>query len=217
VHEASRSLGVELEPGSSQLVLVLHERAPDAGYAALRSTLTAGFALDAVAARRADELFVAGLTADGRTRIERWTLAPNGAVVLRALLLDDPELGGLRLLVCDPERRFLLALSRSGEALAQVPIDDRSAPAARFGARQLPALRGARAVFIGEHLLDGRVFAFEAPGESGLERALLVDHDGDGWFDRIEQLGPRAWIEAGYAGAAWLDEELITAQGPACR
>src|SRR5262245_15869722 len=56
VHEDARALGVELAPGSTELGVVLHERADaQAGYATQRSQLAAGFALQAVAARRADE------------------------------------------------------------------------------------------------------------------------------------------------------------------
>ena len=72
VRDAEVCQSVEFARGAERLVLVTYAARPGDGE--LRAELDAGFALDAVAAKRGDELFVAGRTRDGRTRIERWNL-----------------------------------------------------------------------------------------------------------------------------------------------
>lgn len=196
--------------------------------------LDAGFAIRSVASRQAWELLVAGVASNGETVIERWRIQPphgartlqggaarveglaSGAFipvaararttprVARTTLLRTRELGGTRLLLADPDGRFVLALAADGEVLVQVATDGESTTLARFAADGLPALRTACTAFAGEHFRDGRVFAFEAPSENGIERALLVDRDADGWFEDVRACDAECWSESGLASTSWL-------------
>lgn len=207
VREPGRCQGVEFARGAQALVLVTYAAGPDA--AEVRTELDAGFALDAVAARRGDELFVAGRSRDGRTRIERWTVG-DGTVAARETLFDDISFGGVRLLACDLDGRCVIALAESGAELVQVPLD--GLPPSRYPAARAPALRDANAVFCAEHVGGERVFAFEAAGNAARQRAVFVDRDADGSFDDVFEVDARGWSELGYDGAVWLREQLVTAR-----
>lgn len=212
VRAEGRCHSVDFAHAGRTLVLVTYAAAPAHE---LRVEFDAGFAIESVAARQLNELFVAGTTDDGYTRIERWTLRVDrdgaaDAIASRAALFDDLTLGGVRLLACDPRGRFVLALARSGDELVQVSLD--GLPPARHSAERTPALRDANALFCGEHVSGERVFAFESARGPTRDRAVFVDRDDDGWFDDVHDVDARGWSELGYDGAVWLDETLVTAR-----
>lgn len=217
VREQERCQSVEFVRGAESLVLVTYATrqgparsdADANGPDAARVELDAGFALEAVAARRGDELFVAGRTRDGSTRIERW-LVDAGAIAARETLFDDRTFGGVRLLACDLDGRCVLALADSGAELVQVPLD--GLPPTRHGAARSPALRDANSLFCAEHVDGELVFAFESTGDAARQRAVFVDRDADGAFDDVRDVDARGWSELGYDGAVWLRETLVTAR-----
>lgn len=217
VREPERCQSVEFVRGAESLAFVTYATRIGAdanghdanGPEEVRVELAAGFALDAVAARRGDELFVAGRTHDGSTRIERWVV-DSGTIVARETLFDDLSFGGVRLLACDLDGHGVLALAESGAELVQVPLD--GLPPTRYGAARSPALRDANVLFCAEHVDGERVFAFETTGDAARQRAVFVDRDADGAFDDVRDVDARGWSELGYDGAVWLRETLVTAR-----
>jgi len=209
--------GVEFQAGGERLTLLSHRWSDDRRSirAEWSDSFEAGLALCAVAAARTDELYVAGLDAAGTLRIERWSLAEDAEALAtrirrRELVFEAPASPGVRLLAADPDSRFLLALESSGTSLWQIPLGAGAEAPLRFTAAEFPALRDAGLLMVAEHLTAGRVFSFESTATG--ERALFLDRDLDGAFDRFEHLDPAAWAKSEFNGSVWLDEALHSAR-----
>lgn len=212
------SHGVVFERGEHELVLETFALDPRTGsFEHSRARIAAGAAIEAVAARKPWELFVATRADDGELAIQRILVSPtqsNGdeARCARTTLFRTREIDGARFLACDPDGRYLLVLARDGELLLQVPTE-RGAPGYLvLGVDRLPALRTACGLFCGRHVRNGVVWSFEACGEDGLDRAVLVDRDADGGFDEVVSLGAREWAESEYQGSSWTEQRFVAAR-----
>jgi hypothetical protein len=242
VHTAGVTQAVAFVPGARELVLetwTRREGTPE--FEHVRSRLLADGAIEAVAARAPWELYVALRADSGEVVLQRWLvrprkgasddeptasaerrdgtqaagerLEPEEAVTsVRATLLRTRDLGGVRILACDPDGRYLLALDRAGERVLQVPSQRGAAGYAIFEADRLPALRTACGLFFGRHVRQGAVWAFESSGENGLERAVFVDRDEDGTFDEIVDLDTAAWAQSGFQGEVWTEQRFVAAR-----
>ncbi|MBK7878387.1 MAG: hypothetical protein IPJ77_22255 [Planctomycetes bacterium] len=186
--------------------------------------------IEAVAACAPWELYVALREEDGTVVVQRWLVRPPArsegasaaerareandaaATVVRSTLARTGDLAGVRVLACDPEGRYLLALDRAGERVLQFSTLRGAQGYASFEAERLPALRTACGLFRGRHVQHGTVWAFEASSEHGVERALFVDRDEDGAFDEVSNLDASAWAASEYAGAAWSEHRFVPAR-----
>lgn len=217
---AELTLGAELDPGARSFRLVVHERGADGRDARTRAwTLPADFAIDAVAATAAWELCVAGIDATGedvleRWRVEAWSSGSDAApLVHRELVARGFRLGGTRLIVCPPPNESALLLAKDGSALVEIPLAAGAAPTRRFDVGELPALRNACSAFVGEHLDAGRVITLDAPAAgSGIDRAVLVDRDRDGWIDEAWPCTSAEWAASRFQGAVWLSTQRVEAR-----
>lgn len=216
------TLGAELEPGARELRLVAHEH--QAGGRDVRTrawTLTSELAIDAVSATAAWDLLVAGVDPLGEDVLERWRIeawssrSDMAPLVHREVIARGLHLGGARLIVCPPPGACALVLAKDGSALVEVPLQSNSAPTRRFDAETLPALRNACSAFLGEHLDAGRVITFDAPASAargGIDRAVFVDHDRDGWIDESSSYPSESWAASPFQGAVWLSTQRVEAR-----
>ncbi|MBI5362230.1 MAG: hypothetical protein HZA53_03560 [Planctomycetes bacterium] len=219
-HADDVAQGVQFERGDHEFVLeTLALDARTGRYERSRARIAADGAIEAVAARRAWELFVATRAEDGEVAIHCVRVLPKLATdedtparCARAALLRTRELDGVRLLACDPEGRYLLALGGDGERLLQIPIQRGATGYFALGADRLPTLRTACGLFFGKHVQRGVVWAFESCGEQGLDRAVLVDRDEEGSFDEVLNLDAREWAESAYQGSTWTEQSFVAAR-----
>lgn len=208
------------EADARELVLESWTRV-DGAYQRIARRLEFASPIEAVAASRPWELVVALREQDGAIVLQRWFVrAPSlgstddveDAVAVHSTLLRTYELSGVRLLACDPDGRYVLALDRAGERVFQCSLNPRSTWNARFEAERLPALRSACGLFFGRHIRNGTVWAFEASGSEGVARAALVDRDGDGVIDELVDYDAEEWAASEFGDAAWAEERFVAAR-----
>jgi hypothetical protein len=121
----------------------------------------------------------------------------------RAALYRGSAMGHIRAMVCDPEGRFLIALTTPAGDLYRVHLVTNPGTVELLVANtQVPALQEATTMQYQHHATEGRkVVLTQAEGSVYplyYKNIVLSDADNDGVFESISALDHAAWLSAGY-------------------
>lgn len=176
-----------------------------------------------------EELFVTGVYRNGLTTIERWTIhhpADHDETgqyiplkdrpfprIERDVILQTRELGHIRTITPDPQRRFLLAVTHEEPRLIRINL-----PSGEWtvlhDAESLPALAQVYSIYTLRHVVDGLTYRLSSdspthqrdlPPGWAPSIVLLNDADEDGQLDAPVSYTPAQWVELGYTANAWVD------------
>ena len=143
------------------------------------------------------ELTVAGPPGTTYVRIDRRTpLPPTRTEVYRG-----NELAGLRLLVADPDGRFLIGLG-GDHVLRMVTLGKPPRVSTLLHPDEHPGLEHVLAIAAKQHATEGRIVILHPDSAYGAPYVLLHDAENDGVFERVRTLT----IDEYRASSYWPDE-----------